>query len=141
MSLGALGLILQLCFIYWFSAHFKSDSVWHQDGTAIYYVLNMDHFTRPLGKLLLNYPSLLEAMTHVTMWFETFGPALVFITFCRGPLRLFTVLAFLGFHATLALCLDLDAFSYACMIAWLALLPTWFWNRFAKRSARRATPV
>lgn len=129
MSWGSQALMLQLCFVYWFTAALKWHPVWIRDGSAIYYALSLDVFATPLGKFLLRFPELLRLMTYGTLLLEFFGPFLVFSPVRHGLSRLFIVLIFLCFHAGLGLSMHLGNFPWICAAGWLMFLPAEFWER------------
>jgi hypothetical protein len=134
--------ILQLCFVYWFSALLKSDPVWRSEGTAVYYALSIEQFTTPLGKSLLAYPGLLRLFTFATLALEAFGPLLLFVPRWQGPIRTLVIATFVAFHVFgLGLALELGSFPYVCALAWLALLPAWFWERVGRLLARWRKPA
>ena len=56
-SWGTQALMLQLCFVYWFTAAWKWGPVWTTEGSAIYYAMNLDEFVTPVGKVLLGFPT------------------------------------------------------------------------------------
>ena len=129
VSAGTLGLLLQVCFVYWFTAAFKTSAIWWEEGTAIYYALNIDQFATPLGHFLLGFPELLRVLSFATIWWEVVGPILVFIPVFTGPIRAATVFLFIGFHLGLGFSLELGPFPYICSVAWTAFLPSWFWDK------------
>jgi Vitamin K-dependent gamma-carboxylase len=129
MSWGSQALMLQLCFMYWFTAALKWHPVWISEGSAIYYALNIDVFTTPLGRFLLRFPELLRLMTYGTVLLEFFGPFLVFSPVRHGLSRLLVVLMFIGFHAGLGLSMYLGNFAWVCAAGWLMFLPAEFWER------------
>ena len=134
VSAGSAALVLQVCFVYWFSAALKSDPAWRSEGTAVYYALSIDQFATPLGHYLLGFPRLLRGLTFATLGIEAAGPALLFVPFHTGRVRLAVVVGFLLFHLVgLRLCLELGPFPWVCAVAWLALLPGGFWDRVAGR--------
>jgi hypothetical protein len=88
----------------------------------------------PLGQFLLGYPRLLQALTFGTIVQETLGTALLFVPFATGPVRTAVAANFLFFHlVALNLCMELGPFPYICAVAWLALLPGWFWEALGRR--------
>ena len=128
LSAATVALILQICFMYWFSAAWKSDPAWRTEGTAVYYALSLDEFATRIGRFLLMFPLLLKLLTFATLALEAFGPALLFVPVFNGRLRLLVVGMFLFFHAGLQLCMTLGLFPLICGVAWLALLPGCFWD-------------
>ena len=73
--------MVQLCFIYIWSAAFKTKSpIWFPDGDAVYYALHFDQYATPFGLGLLNLPlGLQKAMTFGALFLEWFGALLIFI--------------------------------------------------------------
>jgi hypothetical protein len=129
-SVGTAALTLQVCFMYWFAVALKSDPVWRSEGSAVYYALHIEQLVTPLGKYLLGFPQLLKILTFATLAIEAIGPLLLFVPVFTGPIRTAVVVMFILFHLVgLGLCLELGPFPYVCAVAWLALLPTWFWER------------
>jgi hypothetical protein len=141
LSVGAAALLLQLSFMYWFTAAFKWPGVeWTRDYTAVYFALSIDQFTTPLGHWIYQFPGLLKFITISTLWFEILGPALVFTPILNGPVRTLTVITFWIFHASLATTMELGNFSWICNAGWTAALPAFFWDRLVGRR-RRPIPM
>lgn len=134
LSMGTLGLLLQVCCIYWVSALMKTDDVWRVDGTAIWYSLSIEQYTTPLGSHLLQYPQLLKFLTFTTFYLEAFGPFFAFFPVWTGPIRMLTVGAFMIFHLIgLNLTMELALFPYVCAVAWIVFIPSWFWDKILKK--------
>jgi hypothetical protein len=129
VSVASAALILQLCFMYWFTVVLKSDPIWRTEGSALYYALNLDSFATPFGVWFRDFSALLPLLTFATLAIEAVGPCLLFLPFTQGPIRFFVVCTFLGLHTGMGLCLALGVFPFIVGAAWLALLPSWFWNR------------
>jgi len=128
-SIASAALLLQAVYMYFFSAIFKNHPIWHTEGTAIYYALQMDTFTTPLGKLLLGFPALLPALSIGAYYLELIGPFFAFIPFRFAFFRTLTAGVFIFFHLSLALTMNLMIFPFFCMVAWLPFLPRQFWER------------
>ena len=133
LSMGSVAYIVQMCMIYWFAAAWKTDPAWRRDHTAVYLALSLEGFTTTFGHFLLNFPEFLKALTVATLILEIFGPAVLFIPFANGPLRTFVCASFIMFHTGLGLSLELGNFPPICCVAWLAVLPTWFWDQLEAR--------
>jgi hypothetical protein len=161
LSFGSVAYVIQICLIYWFAAAWKTDPEWRghltladlhplhfaaawktapEDFSAVYLALSLDGFATRLGRWLLNFPELLKALTVGTMVLEIFGPALLFLPIANARMRLVAILSFISFHLGLALTMELGNFPWICCLAWVALLPAWFWDRLEARlrSAKRA---
>jgi hypothetical protein len=79
LSVGTVALILQVCFVYWFTAALKHDPVWRTEGSAVYYALNLDSFATSFGLWLRQFPTLLPPLSFVTLIVEAVGPCLLFL--------------------------------------------------------------
>lgn len=140
LSVATFAILLQVCFIYWFSVFLKTDPVWRTDYTAVFYALSLDRLTTPLGLWLLEAsPTLLQGLTQATLWLEYLGPILVFFPILPGFFRTVVPLLFIGFHVGLALHLTLGIFPWVCIGGWLLFLPSSFWNRLMTAATRFST--
>ncbi len=140
VSTGTLAALLQVCFVYWFTAALKTDASWRVDGTALGYALSIDQLVKPVGRFLLGFPDLLRLLTFFTIALERFGPFLALLPFWR--LRFSMVLIFIGFHLVMGLCLTLGIFAWIAPVAWLLFLPRDAWNWLERRlCAWRAAKV
>ena len=142
VSTGTLAALLQVCFVYWFTAAFKSDAAWRSEGSAIGYALSIEQLVKPWGRALLQYPDLMRVLTLFTFNLERFGPWLALLPFWR--LRLGMVAVFCGFHLVMGLCLTLGIFTWIAPTAWLLFVPSGAWDWLEARlnplgGARRAT--
>lgn len=128
--------VLQLVIMYLFTAFYKLNPTWTTDSSAIYYALNIDHFTTPLGKWLSQFTEFGKLLTRVTLFWEFVGPLLVFVPFKNKIVRSVAAFGFIGFHMGLAVCLNLGTFPWIAMAYWCALLPGEVWetafHRFQK---------
>jgi len=139
IALATWALTFQICFVYWFAALLKSDPLWTQNGNALFYALNIEHFTAPLGLYLRQFPELLRIFTFGTLGLEFVGPCLLLIPWQRDRLRLFAVILFVGFHLIgMHSLLRIGLFPWVCAAAWLIFIPgfAWDWLR-----VKRAMPT
>ena len=134
VSSGTWAALLQVCFVYWFTALLKNDVAWRADGSAVGYALSIDQLARPLGRALLHYPDLLRGLTFFTLGLEAFGPWVALLPFWR--LRLLMVLVFCGFHFIMGLCLTLGIFTWIAPTAWLLFVPSGAWDWLETRVTR-----
>lgn len=131
LSTGTLAALLQLCFVYWFTAAMKTDASWRVDGTALGYALSIDQIVKPFGRFLLGFSDVLRPLTFLTLAIERFGPFLALLPFWR--LRLVMVAVFIGFHFVMGLCLTLGIFTWIAPVAWLLFIPPGAWNWLENR--------
>ncbi len=128
-------LLLQMLFLYIFTAALKSGATW-ENGNALYYALNIDAWTRPLGTWMLNFPEWNVFATRATMVLEWCGPFLPFIPLFTAQFRTLTVLIFCSFHIGIAVMMDVGLFSFISMAGWLVYLPGPLWSFLEKHLGR-----
>ena len=140
LSFATAALLLQVCCVYFFGALLKTDPAWTVQHSAVYNALSIEQFSTSIGRWLLSFPGLLRGLTVSTRWMELIGPCLAIL-----PLpvlvawkwqRTAIVLAFVGFHISMALCLNLGLFSAICSVAWIPFLPGEVWDRLAPFTGR-----
>jgi len=134
---GSAGLLLQVCFLYFFAGALKSHPSWRHDGTAVFLALSIDQFTTPLGKALLPYHGLLIVMTFGTLLLELVGPFVAMFCFDISRIRTFIVASYIVFHIGLGLCIELGIFPAVCIAGWLAFLPGVFWDNVQRHFGPR----
>lgn len=134
LSGATLALMTQQCFIYIFSAVFKTtNSAWWPDGSAVYYSLSYDQYVTPLGHFLLNLGPLLTVFTLVTLVLEWVGPLLIWWPIRTDFCRLLAVVIFISLHAGFGLTLNLGIFPFLSIATWLAFIPTSAWESASQR--------
>jgi hypothetical protein len=115
--------------VYLFAAVYKWDDQWRGEGSAVYRTLTNEQFTTRIGYIVRSQRWLCTWMTHATIYLETLGPVALFLPFHVGFQRMAVIMLFVGFHAGLALCMELDSFPFVGMMMWSVLLPPSFWDR------------
>ena len=118
-------IMLQLLYIYIFTALLKNHPIWIKEGSAVYYALNIDIYTKPLGVWLRSHAGLMQFATFSTLILEIVGP---FVALVAGWPRLIVSLLFISFHMGLFLTLELDFFPWIAAIYWVLFLPTEIWS-------------
>jgi len=137
-SIASMCLILQVCYMYIFTAILKYHPIWFEDGTAVYYALNLDQFVTPIGLWIKGHFELTRFFTFGTIYLELIGPVLLFIPFYHTFLRSAVAILFIILHTGLFLSLELGLFSYICIVAWIGLFPTGFIDYLAlKKTVKR----
>lgn len=138
-TLGTAALILQLVCIYFFTGLLKDHPIWRTQWSAVYYTLSIDHFATPLGRWLLQFPTLLQGLTLGALVLELVGPLLLLCSWKNDWLRLGVVGGFVSFHLGLAVTMELGFFPYICIAYWLVLLPGRFWEFLGSIATRSAS--
>lgn len=132
-TLATVAYLLQIAFVYFFTALLKSGPDWHADGTALYYALHMDAWVTPLGVFLREYPRFLWLVTRATLILELVGPFLLFVPVWW--LRTATVLAFWGLHIGIAMSYTLGIFPWTDLVVLMPFLPPRLWDLLGGRRA------
>ncbi len=133
LSFGTAGILLQVAFVYFFSALLKTGNEWFPNGTAIYYALQSDQFATHFGKFLLNFPDIMFGLTYFTYFLELIGPILLFIPFFFKQFRSITTFAFIILLVGMALSLNLGHFPFVGLTGMLLFLPSWVWDKMFNR--------
>lgn len=120
--------IIQVTLLYIFTFLFKWAPVYHTDFDAVWYMLQLDIFTTPIGKWLGQYYFVTKVLSFVSYSLEIIGPLLLLIPFKRDFFRGLAVLAFWSFHLGIGLTLHLGNFVPICLIIWVGLIPTVWWD-------------
>lgn len=137
-SVATAALMIQLCFIYIFSAFFKHQSpLWSSEGSAVYYALNFDQYATVFDPLLLNLGGLLTPLTFFVLWLEWLAPLIIFIPFRNNFFRCFTIVLFILLHLGFGLFFEIGIFPLLCIFTWLAFLPSSVWDGLARKTATR----
>lgn len=137
-SVATIGILLQTCLLYWVSAYFKSNEVWFQ-GYALYHTFSFDAYTRPLGRYLLQFPTLLYYTCYATLALEGLGPFFAFIPWKLSFWRLLTIAAFWGLHIGIDLTLTVGLFSKVSLLVWVPFFPAIFWDKITGRKVGDAS--
>ncbi|MBD1860261.1 MULTISPECIES: DCC1-like thiol-disulfide oxidoreductase family protein [Trichocoleus] len=134
LSGATLALTLQICFVYWFSAAFKTTSpIWWPQGNAVYYALSFDQYATHFGQFLLKFPPLLTFFTLSTLWLEWIGPLFLFVPFRTTWFRCATILTFISLHIGFGLSLQIGIFPVLSVFCWLVFIPSEVWDSWGKR--------
>jgi hypothetical protein len=126
-SVAAAALKLQVAFVYWFAAAWKTGDDWWQ-GTAVYYALSYGFVVRPFGRWLLGMPSLIAPLTYGTLIVEALGPFLLLVPERRWRVRAAAVATFVAMHVLFGLTMDLGTFPLAGIVGMLPFIPERMWG-------------
>ncbi len=137
LSAGTAALLLQVAFVYFFTAVHKTSPVWWREGSAISEALRLGQFVTPTGRFLLRFPTVLKYMTFIVIWLERLGPLFLFIPMVTGEVRILVVFCFWALHIGLGTCLHLGHFPWVSAVAMIPFLPGRFWNRLSGSSSKR----
>ena len=140
-SLFSIYFVGQILLVYWMTFLLKDHPIW-KNGEAIYYALMLDNFRTSWGDVLLQYPLLMKFLTFMTYRFVEGAVPLLLLCLGFAPrTRMFLIFIMVLFHASLNLFMHLGMFSYFCMLMWLALLPSEFWDYLKKHLPQKHLTV
>lgn len=122
-SLAGFAYILQVFYLYFFTAVLKSSPEWTSEFTALYYALSLDQILLPFGKLIYPYESLLKVLTAATYYTELILPFVLFIPFFHSFFRILFFTVFTMLHIGIYLSLNVGLFPMICIASMLGLLP------------------
>ncbi len=128
-NVATAALILQACFVYWFTMTLKTGKEWWQDYSAVHYALHLDHFTTPLAEWLRTFPDMMRALTITTAWVEIIVPALAIVGGLWWPLRAGSIACMVGLHIIFGSALKIGLFPWISSTSWIVMLPGAFWDR------------
>ena len=133
--------ITQILYVYVFTFLYKWDPSWYKNFDSVYYAMSLDMFTTTLGKGLLSFPLLMQFLSFFTFALEGLGPIMLLIPWKNSFFRGLNVCLFFALHIGIWLTLELGNFAPACLIMWMAMIPTTFWESkiFKKHSQGQST--
>jgi hypothetical protein len=131
---GLLIIMVEVCFVYATAGWYKVQGSRWQDGTAIYYPLNLDYFTPwPwLSELLSSHGTMVMLVTYGTVIVQVAFPFTLFNRRVKNVLLALMIVE----HASIAVLLGLPFFSMAMIAADAVFLPTVFLVWLGGRATR-----
>jgi hypothetical protein len=123
---GGAGYLIQICIAYLVPAFWKLHPVWITERSALYRTFELDQFTKPLGRWLMNFPSLLEVLTLGAFLIEWVAPFLLLLG--NGRARLAGVGLLVLLQVGIAMTMDLEFFPLVCLVSLLGCLPSTYWS-------------
>lgn len=125
--------IIQIFLLYFMTFLYKWAPVYHTTFDAVYYMLQLDHFTTPVGTWLGQYLGATRFLTFAAYALEIVGPIMILIPFKRDLFRGAAVVSFWLFHLGIGMTLHLGNFVPICLIIWVGLIPTAWWSYLSKK--------
>ncbi|HWU68011.1 MAG TPA: HTTM domain-containing protein [Stenotrophobium sp.] len=136
-SWAALGLMLQIVSVYFFSALSAAGLLWHGNHLGLYELFSLETDSTWLGRWLLHFPLLLKAGSVLAWWLALLAPLLVFSPLLTRSLRGVAVVLFAAWSLGLILCMDLGNTAWLYLIAWTPLIGPRCWDWLAARQQQR----
>ena len=123
-DISALGYIILLFSVYFFSALLKESGEWRKEGSALYYALSLDQMAWPLGKLIYPHEGLLKFLTHYVFYIELIAPFLLFVPFKNPFFRMVFVVLIGTLHLGISVTLYVGLFYLIGLATLIGLLPS-----------------
>ena len=131
-SVATACILLQVCYIYWFTAILKLHPLW-LEGEAVRQAMEFETFVRPLGRWLGRQHALTVLLTYATLIVEAFGPVLAIWPVRSVWTRWLAILLMCGLHVGIAACMKLGFFPHVSVMLWLLFIPTETWEGLFRR--------
>jgi hypothetical protein len=142
LSFAGAALLLQVLAVYFFSALLKRGAEWHPDGTAIYYAMSLESYSSAAGRLLLDYPRVLTALTWYVYLLELIAPLLALSPLFNRPLRFAVMILLMAMHTAFIVFMHIMPFPLMSIASLTVLLGGWAWDALDRRRlARRPANV
>ena len=138
-SMGSVAILLQLTYVYFFTAIIKLAGPAWIDGSAVQQALQYEVHVRATGLKLSQASSFLVLVTYATLIAELIVPFLVFSPIRNGWARGIGLMTMIAFHLGIVICLRIGTFPFVCMACWLIFIPTEFWDWWQPRTQQRTT--
>ncbi|MWV44127.1 hypothetical protein GRF59_10835 [Paenibacillus sp. HJL G12] len=127
-NFGWMAVILQICYVYFTAGLMKIQGGMWQDGTALYYILQVDEFRNPLfSSLIVNHPWTSVAGSYVTIFFQIAFPFLILYR----RVKPFVIAVSIMFHLGIWVFMNLPSFSLVMIAFELPLLSDGFYYKVA----------
>jgi hypothetical protein len=128
-SSASLFLLVQVMSVYVFSGVIKYHDPSWKEGLGVYYSLATYQFASSLGVFLSHQTALMYFSNWLVLALEVAAPLLLIFSPVRcGFVRFLTVVMFISFHISIVAVLFVGLFPWIGIVAWLPLLPAWFWE-------------
>lgn len=122
LNVYTVALVVQVTAVYITTVLFKTGEPWW-DGTAVYRVVHLDLFARPLGVWARDQAWLTTSATWFTILYEMLGIALVLSPVWTARLRTIGIAGFFALHLGFALFINVGMFPLVSIVSWLPLIP------------------
>lgn len=132
-SVFTMAWIIQIILLYILTFLYKWSPVYHTTFDAVWYMLQLDHFTTDFGEWLGQHHKSTRMLSALAYGLEFIGPLLLLIPLKRDFFRGVAVLSFWMFHLGIGMTLHLGNFVPICLIIWVGLIPSAWWDYASKK--------
>ncbi len=115
--------LINVAFVYFFSALLKTEPEWRYNGDAIYYALSLDTLRTPVGNILYSHYNLIKIATFIVYYvFEIFAPLLLIFSF-NTTYRKVALFLIMILHIFILITLKVGIFPFVGITTAIMLLP------------------
>ncbi len=143
VSVASAALLLQIAFVYFFTALLKTGDQWRSDFTALHYALGAKQLTTPFGDWVHQFPDVMRVLTASTMVIEVAMPIIVFVPWKNARMRCAGIVMIVGLQIGIMLTMNIGIFPWISTLCMVCFLPTVVWDRvvgWTNRVARGRLP-
>jgi predicted DCC family thiol-disulfide oxidoreductase YuxK len=123
LTIGTVGLMLQIVSVYFFSAFLKNSDEWMVNGQAIYFALSNNQFAVYLADYWHDQHWLTVPLTHYVWWLELLGPLLAISPFFNQWTRSIAAFCFITLEIGFLLNINVGLFPFISITSLLILIP------------------
>jgi uncharacterized membrane protein YphA (DoxX/SURF4 family) len=132
-------LLLQPALLYFVAGWAKDSPAW-KDGHAVILALNETEWVRPLGVWLRQQERVVRVLSFATRMIEIGAPLLLFLPVFTQRARAVAVFFLVALQVGLASALRLHFFPFYSSVAWLAFVPSSWWDRLSQKASFARAP-
>ncbi|WP_257141382.1 HTTM domain-containing protein [Bacillus toyonensis] len=119
--------ITQLCIVYFFSGFFKAQGHMWTNGTALYYILNVEEYSLPsIAHFIYNNPYLVVVGSYSAIVTQIAFPFLIWNKYLKWPILIGSI----GFHLAIGFLMGLAQFAIAMIALDLLLIKDKEYKKF-----------
>ena len=122
-SMAVLGYILQVMYVYIFSAFLKNAPEWNGEFTALYYALSFDQIVLGPGKWIYPHYDFLKLMTRSVYYIELVVPFFLLIPWFTNFFRVLFLVIMTLLHIGISISLNVGLFPLIAITSMVALIP------------------
>jgi hypothetical protein len=137
---AAIGLVLQPIAVYAGATVSKLQYDSWLEGRAVFALLHKEHYIRPLGEAVRQWPAVAEVATYATIATEAMILVLLASPWKRDRTRALGIALGTGFHLVLYALVDVGIFQPLTIVSALPLLPSSVWERLPATRSGDAEP-
>ena len=126
-SVATVAIVLQVLYLYFFTALLKTGDAWVVRFDAAFYALSLQQFATPIGHFMTQFPGFLKLATFYVLTVEFLAPLLVLCPFFWPYLRLLGLLLLTSLHIGFLLMMHIGIFPLIDFAALSLLIPGAVW--------------